>query len=654
MYIRTTLIVIATFAAMLAIGCRIPVQRNDWSSYAGPGAEYFQREEFELPFDDDPLEPLNRVFAGINLGVMVAIVDPLATGWRFLMPQPVRTALVNASNNIEYPRRGVNHLLQGDIAKANSETRRFGLNTTVGVLGLGDPAGARGLAPAYTDTGMTFNRWGWRQSAYCTLPFGTPGTVRDVVGSVGDVLLDPTTYLFPLGPVKGFVLISETVSDYKRFALTSLDFYDRTRRLWTARRWILPERPPSEPASASQPADPERVESDAAVQTVRYAGFSASDPWFPFRARTHAAHVDVTGRRLPYDCYLQPIRSPVAFVVPGFGGHRQSGQVIGLVELLYRGGYAVVVISSPTHVEFMRNAASLTVPGFLPEDSRDVRAALESVGRDFDRRYGGRVHRRVLVGTSLGGACVLSIAAAAGTPDALDFDAYLAIHPPVQLRHAAEILDACYNTPLSHPPEQRDDRVAAVLQKAISLEIPRRRTGTTGGPLDPDEARFLIGLYYRLALHDVIWVSQERLDMGVLKTERRPMQRAPASQEILDFSIMEYAYAFLLPQMLKRDVGVQSADDLFARSDLRFLETQLRQQPDARVVCNANDILLSAEDVAWLRGVFGADRLIVHADGGHMGNLDDPNVGDSILRLLEGPSAEDPSVRPHEAQIGRR
>lgn len=674
-------------AVSVLVGCAIPVKRNDWSAYDGPGAEYFQREEYELPYDPDPLEPLNRIAAGINFGVMVAIIDPLATGWRFLVPQPARTSLVNASHNIEYPRRVVNHLLQEDEAKAKTESDRFAANTTVGVLGLRDVAAERGVRPASTDSGMTLNRWGWRSSTYLTLPFGTPGTVRDMLGGVGDALLDPTTYLFPLGPAKGFVQLSESVAEYKRFALTSPDFYDRGRRLWTARRWIVEARPagsagstgpnegelvsdgdtdgassadaptdraiddarsdanrpvdaapgaePAAPETQPAPEDVDAVALDPAVQTMQYARFTFDDPWFPYEARTHAAHVSATGRKLPYDCYLRQSRSPVVFVVPGFGGHRQSKQVTALNELLYRGGHSVVAISSPTHPEFMQNAATLSVPGFLPEDSLDVHRALDAVWRDFYKRYGGRVYKRMLVGTSLGGAQVLSIAAAEARSDLVDFAAYLAINPPVQLHYAAEILDAYYNTPLMYPPAERDDRVATALQKAVALEIPRRQNLSTTAPLSPDEARFLIGLYYRLALHDVIWFSQERLDMGVLKTERRPLQRAAASQEILDFSVMEYAYAFLLPQKLKRDVGVSSADDLFAASDLRSLEAALRRNPKARVVCAANDILLSAEDIDWLRDVFGAERLAIDASGGHMGNLCDDATAESILRLLD-------------------
>lgn len=649
---RPARLLCAACVAWWVPGCTIPVQRKDWSTYDGPGAEYFHREEYELPYNPDPLEPMNRVFVGINFGVVVAIVDPLATGWRFLVPRPARTSLVNASYNIEYPKRAVNHLLQGNDQKARSESERFGLNSTVGALGLGDPAGARGLSPATTDTGMTLNRWGWRDSAYLTFPFGTPGTVRDVLGRIGDTLLDPTTYFFPLGLAKSFVVVSERVSDYARFAQTSQDFYDGSRRIWTASRRIVddhasndagPEADPDVAGSETDPAASEPAGGDAALQTIRYSGFTFDDPWFPYEARTRTALISSTGRKLPYDCYLQPIRSPVVFVVPGFGGHRRSKQVTAVVEMLYRGGHAVVVISSPTNFEFMRNAATLTVPGFLPEDSRDVHEALDAVWRDFYERYGGRVYKRMLVGTSLGGAYVLSIAAAEGSRDFVDFSVYVAIDPPVQLRNAAEVLDAYYNTPLTYSPEERQDRVAAALQKVIALDAPERRSGTFEPRLKPHEARFLIGLYYRLALLDVIWVSQERLDMGILKTERRPLQRAAASQEMLDYSLMEYAYALLLPQMLQRGV-VSSDDDLFAQSDLRALDARLRQNAKARVVCNANDILLIDSDLAWLRDVFGPVRLIVHDNGGHMGNLDDPDVRASILGLLDEPLSNGQTV----------
>jgi hypothetical protein len=39
-------------ALLLPVGCSVSFERNDWESYEGPGAEYFQKEEATLDGDE--------------------------------------------------------------------------------------------------------------------------------------------------------------------------------------------------------------------------------------------------------------------------------------------------------------------------------------------------------------------------------------------------------------------------------------------------------------------------------------------------------------------------------------------------------------------------------------------------------------------------
>ena len=51
--------------------------------------------------------------------------------------------------------------------------------------------------------------------------------------------------------------------------------------------------------------------------------------------------------------------------------------------------------------------------------------------------------------------------------------------------------------------------------------------------------------------------------MGVLKTPLDVWHRAPATEEIFDFSFSEYFHAFVLPYYLKRSSEVTSGEKLF-------------------------------------------------------------------------------------------
>lgn len=154
---------------LLAAGC----------SAAPPGAEIH-----------DPYEPLNRRVHALNKAVDQAVLRPLARGTASAPPGLTRP-VVNFSDNAGLPGTVVNNVLQGDVDGAARNTLRFILNTTVGVLGLADPAGAIGLREVETDFGATLAAWGVPEGAYLELPGFGPSTERDAAGRVVDFVLDP-------------------------------------------------------------------------------------------------------------------------------------------------------------------------------------------------------------------------------------------------------------------------------------------------------------------------------------------------------------------------------------------------------------------------------------------------------------------------------
>ena len=86
--------------------------------------------------------------------------------------------------------------MQGDLREAGSTAGRFLINTTVGVLGIWDPATVLGLEhQGKEDFGQTLGKWGTNSGCYFVLPVLGPTTVRDAVGLVGNVFLDPVYHV---------------------------------------------------------------------------------------------------------------------------------------------------------------------------------------------------------------------------------------------------------------------------------------------------------------------------------------------------------------------------------------------------------------------------------------------------------------------------
>lgn len=148
-------------------------------SVAPPGAEIH-----------DPYEGFNRQVHDFNKGLDGALIRPLGRAAADA-PEILTEPVSNFADNAGLPGTVVNNVLQGDVDGALTNTVRFIVNSTVGVLGLADPAGAIGLREVETDFGATLAVWGVPEGAYLELPGFGPSTERDAFGRVVDFVIDP-------------------------------------------------------------------------------------------------------------------------------------------------------------------------------------------------------------------------------------------------------------------------------------------------------------------------------------------------------------------------------------------------------------------------------------------------------------------------------
>lgn len=641
-------------------GCAQPVERRDWSAYRGPAAAAFQRESPTTLDDPDPLEPINRSVWALNHGLIVGVADPAGRVYRLVVPRYARDRIRDFGANLVFPRDLVANLLQARWREAGDVTARFAVNTTAGLAGFWDPAQRwLGIEPAPEDFGQVFARWGWRPSTFLVLPIIGPTSLRDGVGLAPDALLDPATWFFPMGT--GLVLtfndLVDSIPSYRQFAASSADVYDDARLLWRVARDAQIDEPRIE-----GPADDSGV-----TQTLEAAFLGPRDPGFAARLDTREIALRSSGRALPYSVRMQPGPAPLVFVVPGLGTHRLGSGSLALAEMAWERGYSVAIVSSTLSFEFVERGASLPVPGHAPQDAYDTHRALDAIDRDLAARYPGRVSARIYFGYSLGAFHGFYIAAAERSSGSglVSIDRYLLLDPPVRLLYGMERLDSFYDVPLAFPPDQREAEVRRILQKTITVarQAQAQRLGAgeyariaTEGldaqalapsielPFTNEEAKFLIGLAFRRALQALLWSSQEREDLGVLLTERRPLQRLPAYREIGDYSFEMYLHAFVLPYHRDRLGSVSSAEQLVAMNDLHAIAEPLRANPKLRVFANRNDFLTSEADITWLTALVGPERVHFFPSGGHLGNLHRPEVQAEVMASLDDLPGAPPSA----------
>lgn len=139
----------------------------------------------------DPMEGYNRAMFAFNDAVDTIFLEPVARGYRFVAPQPVRTGVRNFLRNLRSPIQVANQTLQGDLSGAGRDVVRFALNSTAGVLGLIDIAAMAGLEYEYEDFGQTLGVWGLGHGPYVVLPIMGPSSMRDATGLLVDAYADP-------------------------------------------------------------------------------------------------------------------------------------------------------------------------------------------------------------------------------------------------------------------------------------------------------------------------------------------------------------------------------------------------------------------------------------------------------------------------------
>ena len=140
-------------------------------------------------------EKLSRGTLKFNQALDKTIFKPIAKGYRIL-PQPIRSGTNNFVSNLRSLLTFSNNVLQGDFKSAGNTASRFAINTTVGILGVFDPASKMGFEKkSREDFGQTLGVWGAGTGCYFVLPVLGPTTTRDAVGLIGNVLIDPVFHL---------------------------------------------------------------------------------------------------------------------------------------------------------------------------------------------------------------------------------------------------------------------------------------------------------------------------------------------------------------------------------------------------------------------------------------------------------------------------
>ena len=199
----------------------------------------------------DCFETLNRATFKLNQGLDKVILKPVAKGYRSL-PAPIKKGTGNVLNNLSNLITIPNNVLQGDLKTAGINTGRLIVNTTLGVLGIFDPASEMGF-PKYIkeDYGQTLGKWGVGPGCYLVLPVLGPSTIRDTAGMFVNVMGGDPYYNISINGnneyldgklfaatkmLSGVEFRAKNIDSLDNLEKNSVDFYASVKSLYTQDR----------------------------------------------------------------------------------------------------------------------------------------------------------------------------------------------------------------------------------------------------------------------------------------------------------------------------------------------------------------------------------------------------------------------------------
>ena len=350
-------------------------------------------------------------------------------------------------------------------------------------------------------------------------------------------------------------------------------------------------------------------------------------------------------RRLRAWFSAQPGAAPLAIVIAGTGGDGNTSKLATLRAVLYGAGYHVLTVPSPTFPGFIVSASSTGVAGDLKQDSQDLYAALQMLVAHLPR--GTRISEVDVLGYSLGAAHAAVIKSLDDVEHKLKIKRAILINPPVSLFSSIGRLDELFTLSIGSGDSGVEQlykrlytRLANLYRRSNKVTLDETDLYSAASAVLTSDADFsaVIALSFRLSLVDVFYAGDLYAGTGIVVDPKHP----PAVGDSLEHigvvlrgkTFADYFSTVFAPYYLAHRAGA-TRDSLVAGNRLSIIGEALRTDGDYYAQTNADDLILDAAELAWLRSTL-ASRIAVYDHGGHLGNLGDRQQIADMLDMLQG------------------
>ena len=326
----------------------------------------------------------------------------------------------------------------------------------------------------------------------------------------------------------------------------------------------------------------------------------------------------------------QNTKAPLVFLIAGTGAGDQSQKAVAMMKELYKAGYHVITLPSPTHPNFIISASHSHVPGDLTEDAADLYQAMENAWSKVKGDV--EVSEFYLCGYSLGGTHAAFVAKLDEERKRFNFRKVLMVNPAVNLYNSVTKIEGLLDR-ISGGPR----KIGAYFNKMLAKFTEFYRKGDFIDINDDflyavyksklfshDESGGLIGLSFRISLAGMIFSSDVMTNGGYVVPKNRILTATdPLGDYFLvciHLSFINYFDEYFYPYFQKTRPGL-TREALIDSLGLKSIEGYLKSSPKFGVITNDDDFILAPGERDYLRRLFG-ERTKVYPRGGHLGNLE--------------------------------
>ena len=384
-------------------------------------------------------------------------------------------------------------------------------------------------------------------------------------------------------------------------------------------------------ALLKDPKLPEKQVKDVTIYPAR-----ARTPLFEDRAQVY------------YVTYRQEKPADLVVLISGLGSVAEDPLALYLGGQIFAMGYNVLVIPDAFNWQFALGASRSGYPGVPSIDAGDLENFIVRARDHAVRVDGMKIRQTKLVGYSMGALEGAFLAAREAQHPRLKFDKVVLLNPPVDTFYDLHQLDALAAT----GKDWSADEKKTVKAKAFDLVANANLTDPEGAPyfrdlaqkntLTDDQLKYVLFGLFHDSLSDVIMVSQQIHDLGILKSPASKVSLDAREKEAAQYGFADYLDKFVMPQLPDQ----RAAAEMTKTETLYGLHDFLASHHEVEIFHNADDFLVRPQDIAYLQSTL-TNRLTLFPHGGHMGNIWYPTNQQMLAKALgSGPIAPPPAPPP--------